>query len=126
MEKLIDTNIVIRYLMRDDEKLYEEASKILAWLEKDKIVAYLPEAVIAEIVFILTSVFKVTKLDVVTSLISLFVAYPILKVESYIPKALLIFRDTNFHIVDCILAARANESEILSFDQQLLSFVSKK
>jgi len=58
---LIDTNIIIRFLTRDDEGLYQEAERIMARIENNEMKALLPESVLVECVYVLKGVYGVER-----------------------------------------------------------------
>ena len=53
MKKICDANIILRYLIKDDEKLFDIAKKEI---QKCPIV---PTVILAEIVYVLKGVYKV-------------------------------------------------------------------
>ena len=63
MKKLIDANIILRYLLEDHPQLSEEAKKII----EDGAFA-LPE-VLAEVVYVLKGVYKVGRREIAETLI---------------------------------------------------------
>ena len=58
---VIDTNIVLRLLMADQPRHFEQAKRIMDEVRTGKRKAYLPESVLAECVFVLTKFYKVPK-----------------------------------------------------------------
>lgn len=115
MEKLIDANVILRYLLRDNEAMYEEAAKCI----EEGNAFTIPE-VIAEVVYVLKKVYQVSKVEIRDSLI---VLIDTVGVDNYsvIIKALEIYASKSLDFVDCILIARnwvLNE-EVFSFDKKL-------
>lgn len=68
---LIDTNIILRYLLRDNEKLFKIASSYFEDAEKGKSTLYIDELVIAEALWTLTSFYKQDKKEVQNILLKL-------------------------------------------------------
>jgi predicted nucleic acid-binding protein len=58
---VIDTNVVLRFLLADHPQLYERAASLMADVQAGKRKAYLPESVLAECIFVLTKFYKVPK-----------------------------------------------------------------
>jgi predicted nucleic-acid-binding protein len=58
---VIDTNVVLRFLLADHAQLFERAAKLMADVQAGKRKAYLPESVLAECMFVLTKFYKVPK-----------------------------------------------------------------
>ncbi|MDQ7052490.1 MAG: type II toxin-antitoxin system VapC family toxin [candidate division KSB1 bacterium] len=126
---LIDTNIVIRFLTGDDEKLYKQAEKIMADLEQNAIKAMMLEPVLAECVYILKGVYGVER-AMIAMLLRKILSLKVLKIPNkpiYF-KALDYFESQNLDFVDCLLLAFSQHKagELLSFDKKLLSPLSSK
>ena len=58
---IIDTNVVLRFLLADHEQHFERAAKLMSEVQAGKRKAYLPESVLAECIFILTKFYKVPR-----------------------------------------------------------------
>ncbi len=58
---IIDANVVLRYLLKDEISLYTEAEKIFNAALKGDIVAFIPSMVITEVVYVLQKVYKVDR-----------------------------------------------------------------
>jgi predicted nucleic-acid-binding protein len=65
--KIVDANIVLRYLLNDAKDLSEKASDIL---ENNEV--FVPNEVIAEIVYVLEKVYKVENWEISRALMELF------------------------------------------------------
>lgn len=63
MKKLIDANVILRYLLGDDSQMSEEAKKII-----EDGAFTLPE-VLAEVVYVLKGVYKVERTEIAKTLI---------------------------------------------------------
>ena len=111
----IDTNYIIRYLMNDNIKMADIAEEILT--TKDVFIA---NEILAEVVYVLFGVYKISKKDIVNQLLEL-IKYDNIVVSNYsvINKALNIFKNKNLDFVDCILCAYAKQDEIITFDKKL-------
>jgi predicted nucleic-acid-binding protein len=68
---LVDTNIILRFLLRDDEHLFKIANSIFKSAESGKTKIYIDELVAAETVWALTSFYKQGKKDVCNLLLKL-------------------------------------------------------
>ena len=111
----IDTNYIIRYLMNDNLKMADIAEEILT--TKDVFIA---NEILAEVVYVLFGVYKISKKDIANQLLEL-IKYDNIVVSNYsvINKALNIFKNKNLDFVDCILCAYAKQDEIITFDKKL-------
>ena len=114
MKKLIDANIILRYLLEDHPQLSEEAKKII----EDGAFA-LPE-VLAEVVYVLKGVYKVGRREIAETLIDFLDEIDVESQEAMC-ESLSIFSETSFDFVDCILIARHRivGDDVASFDKKL-------
>jgi len=63
---IIDANVIIRYLLKDNKEMYEIAESFFKEVFANKKVAYVLQAVIAEVVYVLIKLYKIDKQKVVT------------------------------------------------------------
>lgn len=116
---LIDANVILRYLLRDVEEQYLFASQ-----EIEKGCCTTTE-VLAEVVYVLTKVYKVSRLDVAYALFSLLKQ---VQVENSVAilYGITIFRDSNLDFVDCLLISYNNilGKHVISFDKKLNSYLA--
>ena len=119
---VIDTNVVLRFLLADHEQHFERAAKLMSEVQAGKRKAYLPESVLAECIFILTKFYKVPREEAAARLGELLDAkgftgshLPILK------QALAIYAAEKIDFVDAtVLAiARHNGWHLETFDKAL-------
>ena len=66
--KALDTNVLVRFLVRDDEQQSKAVYRIFKQAEADKEVLFLPALVVLETVWVLESVYKVARQDILNSL----------------------------------------------------------
>lgn len=111
---LIDANVILRYLLRDDETMSNDAEKIIKFGT-----CTLPE-VLAEVVYVLKSVYKVDREEISKAM---FAVLKEIEVEHKMTmiRAIEIFSETSLDFVDCILIAyhEIEGVEIFSFDKKL-------
>ena len=122
MKKLVDTNVILRYLLKDNELLFKKASSLLEKVKGGEEKVVIPESVLAECVYVLLRIYKVERQIISEKLQGLFsykgVVNPDKKEMIY---AITLFGKTQLSIVDCILCARAtlNRLELFTFDNEL-------
>ena len=63
MKKLIDANVILRYLLRDHPQMSEEAKKVI-----EEGAFTLPE-VLAEVVYVLKGVYQVERTEIAKTLV---------------------------------------------------------
>jgi predicted nucleic-acid-binding protein len=127
VKKLVDANVILRYLLKDNEVLFKKASSLLEKVKVGEEAVVIPESVLAECVYVLLRIYKVERQIVSEKLQGLFsykgVVNPDKKEMIY---AITLFGQTQLSIVDCILCARAtiNRLELFTFDDELKKFCS--
>lgn len=118
---LVDANVILRYLLDDGNEISEQASKII---ENEEI--FIPNEVIAEVVYVLEKVYKVKRKDICKSLCGLISNSNIKTVETHvISTALKAYSEKNIDIVDAILLAysKLNNHKIFTFDKKLKKLI---
>jgi len=68
LKRLPDTNIIVRYLIKDDQNLFAKAKTFFDKVKKGVERIVILESVIAECVYVLTKIYKVPKGKVAESL----------------------------------------------------------
>jgi predicted nucleic acid-binding protein len=121
--EFLDTNIVIRYLTRDDPGQAERARRILKQVEAGTLTVTTCEGVIVELVQILSSkrLYSLPRQDVRTHLTNLLVLKGLkLQHKRTYLRALDLYASTSLDFVDSLNIAhmeRSNIDKIISFDQ---------
>ncbi len=117
-----DANIIIRYIMNDDEEMATKAESAV----NNRTLFILPE-VFAEITYVLTKLYGIDRIDVANSMLEL-LDFVTTSCPEIMRKTFVYYRESKLDFVDCILAAyKVLESkEILSFDKKLNSFITRK
>ncbi len=119
---ILDTNYILRYLLRDSEEFYEKCNHVFKKIKIGEKKAILSESVLAEVVFVATKVYKVPKEELVDTLLNWISYYKGLRQDEWVEDALILFKRTSFHIVDCLVTARASREnlQLFTFDQALI------
>ena len=114
MRTLVDANVVLRYMLRDDENQFPAAERTI------REGAFLLPEVLAEIVYVLLGIYSVPREDIASRLQIL-----VKEVQSEHPDilttALSTFGTTKLDFIDCLLAAYNNHlgDKVVSFDRKL-------
>lgn len=119
---LPDTNILTRYLTRDDETLYAKAKEFFDKVKEGSTRAVILESVIAECVYVLTKIYEVPKNRAAESLSDILHYKGIVNHDQQeLIRALALFSERNIDIVDCILCVKAAgpNTSLFSFDGEL-------
>lgn len=112
---MVDANVILRYILNNDEILSEKAEKII---HNNQV--FVTIEVIAEVVYVLQKVYLVDKSDIKEAVTEL-----LLEVESkdkdIIICAVDVYANHNLDFVDCVLYSykKINGYEIKTFDKKL-------
>jgi len=116
----IDANIVLRFLLADNNEMFEISKEIM----KKNI--YLSNEVIAEIIYVLEKVYKYEReiiFDRVYRIMNLKNVFNLDK--QFVLRALEIYKTQNLDFVDCLLCSYSEIDEIKTFDKKLLKCIDK-
>lgn len=116
---LIDTNVVLRYLLDDHEDFSPKAKAFMQDVAKGSIKAELPTVVLVECVYVMEKFYKIPKNEIIDTLSSILNIKGITNsAKSEILDALIKYEKSNADIVDCVLAAKSSPQRVVvSFDK---------
>ena len=111
---LIDTNVLLRYLLRDNEEMFQSATRII------KNGAFTLPEILAEVVYVLRGVYHFERQKISESLLKILDDVDVEPYEVMICAAKN-FSCTNLDFVDCIILAhhKVFGTEIFTFDKKL-------
>lgn len=109
---LLDTNIIIRMLTKDPEKLFKQAVQLMEQLGKREVSFYVPSMVIAETCWTLQSFYHFTKQDIGKTLQVFLESEEVELEESWVMNALDDFITHNVDFIDAYLSHKANKKEL--------------
>lgn len=119
---LIDTNCLLRFLLRDLPVQAQSIKKIFEEAKRGEISLYIPLLTFVEADFSLSQIYHFEKAKIVDKLFSL-AKLPFLEVEKYkiLLEALLLYSHSNIGFVDALFVteARITGKELLTFDKKL-------
>jgi len=124
--KALDTNVLIRFLVRDDERQAEAVYKIFKQAESDNELLFIPLLVLLETVWVLESVYKIARQDILDSIDELLLM-PILEFESpsIIGSFISSARETKAELSDLLISHSARSAGcecVLTFDKLASNF----
>ncbi|WP_297445272.1 PIN domain-containing protein [Desulfurobacterium sp.] len=123
---IIDTNVVLRYLLRDHEEFYREAEALFDKAFSGKKKVLLLDTVIAEVVYVLSGLYKVKRQEIAHVLKELLKAKGINAVDKDVLfDALKIFAEKNLDFVDCLICAYGSRYQVMSFDKKVRKCVDE-
>lgn len=106
---LIDTNLIIRFLVNDDPKKIALVEKLLQ--DKNNINILL-DTVIAEIIWVLSSYYLLDKLEIIEKVRALIHVDTIECNEVLVNRALTVWEENNISYIDAYLASVAQLGNI--------------
>jgi predicted nucleic-acid-binding protein len=122
MVYLLDANVIIRFLIGDNEKLLKRSVEYFGQIEKGEIKVEILSEVVMEVFFVLTKFYKIPKKEVISDL------KVILSLEGVVNKDKIILFETlnileskNIDFVDALICAKSKLQGYgkLSFDNDL-------
>ena len=123
--RLVDTNLIVRYLVQDHEKHAKAAGKLFNACDHGDVVIVVLPAVLAECVFVLEFFYEHPRGDIASTLGRL-ISSPGVEIDRMAIhlEALDRYRATKVHFVDCLIAATASTENmpVASFDQDFRKF----
>ena len=119
---LLDANYILRFLIKDNDEMYEISKDCIVYND-----CTIPIEVLAEVVFVLLKVYSVTKKEITKILVE-FLKYENILIDSkyMIIQALEIFSDKNLDFVDAVLCAKSTKYEIKTFDKKLNKCINNR
>ena len=123
--RLVDTNLIVRYLVQDQEKQAKTAGLLFEACDRGELLIVVLPAVLAECVFVLESFYQHRREGIASALGTLISSPGVEINEAAIHiDALDRYRKTNVHFVDCLVAATASADKIAvaTFDQDFRKF----
>jgi len=124
--KGVDTNILIRFLIGDDEVQAKKVYNIFKKVESDRNELFVPLLVVIELIWVLESVYEIPRSEILDS-ISELLLMPILKFEhqTAIQQFTIAAQGNRYDLSDLLIvhSAKSQRCEIvLTFDKQASKF----
>lgn len=123
--RFVDTNLIIRYLVQDNEKQAFDAGRLFEACDHGELVIVLLPVVLAECVFVLESFYEHPRGEIASALSTLISSPGIemSKPEIHL-EALHRYQRTKVHFVDCLIAAIAvaESTPVATFDKDFSRF----
>ncbi len=121
--KLLDTNMILRFLLNDNEEMNAKVTEIIE-TESVKVTT----EVIAEVVYVLKSVYKLDR-SIIANAIIKFLNVSTVESDNHavIEAGLRKYSEVSLDFVDCLLIAYHTEQgyEICTFDKKLIKKINK-
>ena len=116
---LIDTNVILRYLLNDHKRFSPKAKAFILDVAKGIKKAELQSVVVVECVYVMEKFYEIPKNEIVDKLSRILNIKGIVNADkSAILDALVKYENSSADIVDCILAAKSSPQHVIvSFDK---------
>lgn len=121
MKIFIDTNLLLRYYLKDDTEQFKACQNLLFQIESGKFKVYTSSIIFLEVSYILKSVYKLPLSEIADILDSIFTIRGITVLEKTNTKlALQFYKKYKIKFTDCLIASQLSNSTVLiSFDEEL-------
>ena len=107
-KKLIDANVILRYLLNDDKTLFEKAAALLEKVKTGEENVIIPESVLSECVYVLLKIYKIDRTTISEKLRGLFLYKGVVNPDKKdLIDSLTLLGKTKISIVDCILCTKS-------------------
>ncbi len=118
---LIDTNVILRYLLGDHPQFSHKAEAFMLDVSKGAKKAAILDVVIVECIHVMEKYYEIPKTEIVEKLSGILNFSGIVNPDrSEILEALLKYKNFHIDIVDCLLAACSSpEKVVISFDKDM-------
>ena len=116
---LIDTNVILRYLLNDHKRFSPKAKAFMQDVAQGLKKAELLAVVVVECVYVMEKFYEIPKNEIVDKLSRILNIKGIVNADkSAILDALVKYETSSADIVDCILAAKSSPQRVIvSFDK---------
>ena len=112
--KLIDANVILRYLLNDNPEMAQQAKAVIEGG------AYTKPEIIAEVVYVLKGVYHATRSDIRTFIKEMLKSVYCVESDK-VSYAVDVYADTTLDFVDCLLIAYhvLGKEDVFTFDKKL-------
>ena len=121
--KLVDTNVILRFLVQDNEKMYQSTKRLFERVSEAQEKLEVKSYVLFEVVYVLNGYYELSREKIKDILTIFFQSKGIyIRKKNVALMALQLFAETSYDFVDCYLAAElktGNIKEIYTFDKDL-------
>lgn len=118
---LLDTNIILRFLLADDPAQSCSATELMSKVDEGNVSVEIKDFVLLETVWVLEASCRVPRKEIADRLINILNLSGIVNANrSTLIQALLSFKETSIDLADCLLAAYSSPATpVISFDRDL-------
>ena len=119
---VIDTNLLVRYLTEDDPAKANDVKRLLLKAAQDEVRLLIPSVVMAELVWVLQSFYKLERSEIVPLLNAILHTHGVeVSDKSVVSRAVALYRDSAMDFIDAWIIAFAEGAgvrSIYTFDRK--------
>ena len=116
---LVDTNVLIRLIVKDDEFKYNTILRLVQKVENNELILIVPTVVIAECCWLLKSFYKLEKYLISEYLLDIIESENVEAEEDVVLEALRLYSQKNVDFADALLSMKAKSNiPILTWDKK--------
>lgn len=120
---IVDANIILRYLLNDNEDLTAKAANII-----ENTSVYIPNEILVEVIYVLEKVYKAERTAICDAIMELLI-YDNIEVadKNLIEVALDLYKTRKFDVVDTLLFAyhKVSNHTVYTFDEKLDKYIAQ-
>lgn len=119
---LLDTNVILRFFLHDHPEHFKRAKALFERAENGLISCYIDPVILAEVVWTLSSFYKVSRGNIATKLETLLVQqWAVSDQKQAMLSAIHWYQETTLDYIDCWLLAISEEKHMMleTFDVKL-------
>lgn len=119
---VVDANVILRYLLADHPEHFRQAAQFMGQVKSGEVLAFIPEGVLVECVYVLLKFYKVPREEIVRNLETVMNYKGIINENrSVLITGLRLFQEKNVDIVDAIVQGISKERgwAAFTFDRDL-------
>ncbi|HEY4521095.1 MAG TPA: PIN domain-containing protein [Candidatus Paceibacterota bacterium] len=110
----IDTNVILRFFVRDNERMYNECKAFFGRIEKGEIRAYTSAIVLLELAYVLLRTYRYSRAEAATVLSRIFSLRNLALVErTNARSALELWKQHGIKYGDCLIASQIPKNSVL-------------
>ncbi len=110
---VIDTNLLVRYLTEDDPSKANDVKRLLLQAAQGEVRLLIPSVVIAELVWVLQSFYKLDRGEIVPLLNAILHTHGVeVSDKTVVSEAIALFRDGTIDFIDAWIIAFAKTFEV--------------
>ena len=107
MSIFLDSNIWLRFIMADDPKMFDTCVALFQAISRGEIIPYSSSIVLLEVGYVLRSVYKIGKQDVISDLETVVITRGLVLIEkTNFREALSLHKQTGIKLADCLIASQ--------------------